>query len=344
MAKQDPTVTPETLLDRSILGAVERAVLGPPARRRLLGLAAGGAAAAALRAVFPIERALAAAKEETGKGGPLEKKALKVGFVPITCATPIIMAKPMGFYEKYGLDVEVVKTAGWAVARDKSLSREYDASHMLTPMPLAISLGVGSTPVPYTVPAIENINGQAITLSLAHKDRRDPKQWKGLKFAVPFEFSMHNFLLRYYVAEHGLDPDKDIQIRVVPPPEMVANLKAGNVDGYLAPDPFNQRAVFEKVGFIHLLSKEIWDGHPCCAFAASKEFASKLPNTFGALFRAIVDATHHAHEAKHRKDIAAAIAPANYLNQPPTVVEQVLTGRFADGLGNIREVPDRIDF
>ena len=96
---------------------------------------------AALHQLFPIKRALAAAKEATRPGQPLEKTALKVGFVPITCATPIIMAHPMGFYEKYGLDVEVVKTAGWAVARDKSLSGEYDASHMLTPMPLAITSG-----------------------------------------------------------------------------------------------------------------------------------------------------------------------------------------------------------
>jgi nitrate/nitrite transport system substrate-binding protein len=340
-----PSPNTETLVDRTLTGALERAVaqaLG--ARRRVLGLLGGGTLLAALRSVLPLDRALAAAKEETEKPKALEKTALKVGFVPITCATPIIMAHPLGFYKKYGLDVEVVKTAGWAVTRDKSLSGEYDASHMLTPMPLAISLGIGSTPVPYTVPAVENLNGQAITLSLAHQDKRDPKQWKGLKFAVPFEYSMHNFLLRYYVAEHGLDPDKDIQIRVVPPPEMVANLKAGNVDGYLAPDPFNQRAVYEKVGFIHLLSKEIWDGHPCCAFAASRAFAAKMPNTFGALFRAIVDATHHAADPKHRKEIAAAIAPPSYLNQPLTVVEQVLTGRFADGLGNVREVPDRIDF
>src|SRR5690606_23486494 len=213
----------------------------------------------------------------------LEKTSLKIGFVPITCATPIIMAHPMGFYEKYGLDVEVIKTAGWAVARDKSLSGEYDASHMLTPMPLAISMGAGSTAMPFFMPAVENINGQAITLHVDHKDKRDPKDWKGLKFAVPFDYSMHNFLLRYYVAEHGLDPDKDIQIRVLPPPEMVANLKAGNVDGYLAPDPFNQRAVYEKVGFIHLLTKEIWSGHPCCAFAISEAFTKEHPKTFGAL-------------------------------------------------------------
>ncbi len=121
------------------------------------------------------------------------------------------------------------------------------------------------------MPAVENINGQAITLHNKHKDKNDPKMWKGFKFAVPFEYSMHNFLLRYYVAEAGLDPDKDIQIRVLPPPEMVANLRADNVDGYLSPDPFNQRAVYDGVGFIHKLTKEIWLGHPCCAFAASQE-------------------------------------------------------------------------
>jgi nitrate/nitrite transport system substrate-binding protein len=124
----------------------------------------------------------------------------------------------------------------------------------------------------------------------------------------------------------------------------VANLKAGNVDGYLAPDPFNQRAVYEKVGFIHLLTKEIWKGHPCCAFAASQAFAEKMPNTFGALFKSIVDATHYSSKFENRKEIAKAISPKNYLNQPVTVVEQVLTGTFADGLGEVQKVPDRIDF
>jgi nitrate/nitrite transport system substrate-binding protein len=155
---------------------------------------------------------------------------------------------------------------------------------------------------------------------------------------------MHNYLLRYYLADGGLHPDKDVQIRIVPPPEMVANLKAGNVDGYLAPDPFNQRAVYENAEFIFKLSKEIWDGHPCCAFAISQEFARTYPNTFMALFKSIVDATHFAAKPENRKAIAEAIAPKNYLNQPVVVVEQVLTGRHADGLGNIKEVPDRIGF
>src|SRR5262249_39462592 len=162
-------------------------------------------------------------------------------FIPITCVTPIIMAHPMGFYTKHGLNVEVVKTAGWAVIRDKTLNQEYDAAQMLSPMPLAITLGAGSNPIPYTMPAVENINGQAITLSIKHRDKRDPKAWKGFKFAVPFDYSMHNYLLRYYVAEYGLDPDTEIQIRAVPPPEMVANLRADDIDGFLGPDPFNQR-------------------------------------------------------------------------------------------------------
>jgi nitrate/nitrite transport system substrate-binding protein len=242
------------------------------------------------------------------------------------------------------LNVEVIKTAGWAVIRDKTLNKEYDAAHMLAPMPIAITLGVGSTPIPYTMPAVENINGQAITLSIKHKDKRDPKQWKGFKFAVPFDYSMHNYLLRYYLAEHGLDPDKDVQIRAVPPPEMVANLRADNLDGFLAPDPVNQRAVYDGVGYIHILSKEIWDRHPCCAFAASQEFVTQMPNTYAALLKAIIDATAFATKQENRKQIAEAIAPANYLNQPVTVVEQVLTGTFADGLGNVKKVPDRIDF
>jgi len=155
---------------------------------------------------------------------------------------------------------------------------------------------------------------------------------------------MHNFLLRYYVAEAGLNPDTDIQIRVVPPPEMVANLRAGNIDGYLGPDPFNQRAVFEEIGFLHLLTRDLWDGHPCCAFGSSTEFIQKNPNTFAALVRSVLTASAMARDPKNRELIAKVIAPAQYLNQPETVISQVLTGKFADGLGNIRTVPNRADF
>lgn len=340
-AQASSKLSGDALTSNVVEQAVMRALFPEDAmRRRFLQAVGAPTAMAAVSTLLP----LATIKDAFAQGAKLEKQKLSVGFIPITCATPIIMASPMGFYKKQGLDVDVVKTAGWAVIRDKTLNREYDAAHMLSPMPLAISVGAGAAPVPYTMPAVENINGQAITLSMKHKDKRDPKQWKGFKFAVPFDYSMHNYLLRYYLAEAGLDPDRDVQIRSVPPPEMVANLRADNIDGFLAPDPVNQRAVFDGVGFIHLLSKELWDGHPCCAFAASKEFVTTMPNTYAALLRAIIEATAYAQKTENRKEIAAAIAPANYLNQPVTVVEQVLTGTFADGLGNVRKVPDRIGF
>ena len=309
-------------------------------RRAFLKAVGATTAAAAVSTFFP----LATAVEAFADAGKPEKTDLKVGFIPISCATPIIMAHPLGFYTKHGLNVDVVKTAGWAVIRDKTINKEYDAAHMLAPMPLAISLGLGANPMPFAVAAIENINGQSIVLASKHKDKMDPKSWKGLKFAIPFDYSMHNYLLRYYLAEHGIDPDADVQLRSVPPPEMVANLRAENIDGFLAPDNVAQRAVFDGVGFIHSLSKEMWDGHPCCAFAASKEFITSAPNSYAALLRAIVDATAYASKAENRKAIAEAIAPAAYLNAPTTVLEQVLVGTYADGLGNVKKDPARIDF
>ena len=310
-------------------------------RRRFLRAVGKGTAMAAIASVLPVASLQAMAQE---KQGALEKKNLKIGFIPITCATPLIMAHPLGFYEKQGLKVDLMKTAGWALVRDKMLSREYDASHFLSPMPLAISMGLGSNAAPMNVATIQNINGQAITLAMKHKDNRDPKNWKGFKFAIPFDYSMHNLLLRYYLAEAGLNPDTDVQLRIVAPPEMVANLKAGNIDGFLGPDPFNQRAVYEEAGFIHLLTKDLWNGHPCCAFGTSTEFIQKNPNTFAALYRSVLTAAAMASDMKNRELIAKAIAPAQYLNQPEVVLRQVLTGRFADGLGKIQNVPDRAGF
>jgi len=333
----------EEFYKRSVERTVTEAVLNAagPSRRQFLALLGTASLTALIAEVFPLDRLVAFAGESEGKP---EKKDLTIGFIPITCATPIIMAEPLGFYSKYGLNAKVKRAAGWAMVRDWAINKDVDAAHMLSPMPLAITLGAGSVPVPFYMPAVENINGQAITLHNKHKGVKTAADMKGFRFCVPFDYSMHNYLLRYYLAEGGVHPDKDVQIRVVPPPEMVANLKAGNVDGYLAPDPFNQRAVYENAGFIFKLSKEIWDRHPCCAFAISKEFATKYPNTFLALFRSIVDATHYASDPAHRKEIAAAIAPTNYLNQPVTVLEQVLTGTYADGLGAIKKDPSRIDF
>lgn len=332
----------EETLGRDFIEATLVKALFPaePVRRAFLKAVGRRTAMAAIGSVLPIASLQAMAQERK----PLEKKDLKIGFIPITCASPLIMADPLGFYRQQGLSVQLMKTAGWALIRDKIMNKEYDATHFLSPMPVAISLGLGSAAMPMNVATIQNINGQAIVLANKHKNNRDPKNWKGFKFAIPFDYSIHNFLLRYYLAEHGINPDTDVQLRVTPPPEMVANLRAGNIDGFLGPDPFNQRAVFEELGFIHILSREIWDGHPCCAFGLSAEFIQQNPNTYAALFRAVLTAAAMARQPKDRELIAKVIAPPQYLNQPEAVLTQVLTGRFADGLGNVRNVPERADF
>ncbi|NJN86834.1 MAG: ABC transporter substrate-binding protein [Leptolyngbyaceae cyanobacterium SL_7_1] len=275
----------------------------------------------------------------------LEKTDLKIGFIPITCATPIVMSEPLGFYTKHGLNVSVVKMPNWAAVRDSAIAGELDAYHMLSPMPIAMTMGLGSTAFPVKLASIENINGQAITVALKHKDTvQGPADFRGFKIGVPFPFSMHNLLLRYYLATGGLDPDTDVQIFPVPPPDSVAKMTAGEIDAMLMPDPFNQRAVYEKVGFIHLLTKELWDGHPCCAFAAGQSWIDTNPNTFRAVNKAIIDAAGYANDPANRVEIANALIERKYLNQPLPVVEAVLTGNFEDGLGNTQNVPDRIGF
>lgn len=332
----------DAVVARALESSVMRGIFKNDLSRRSFLRQVGVAATAGLISqIFPFNSLHAMAEDARKK---IEKKSLKIGFVPITCATPIIAGHALGYYQKYGLDVEIIKTAGWAVSRDNCLNGNYDGSHLLFPMPKAMSLGLGSTQQPWRIISNVNTNGQAIVLANQHRDKRDPKQWRGMRFAVPFEYSMHNFLLRMLVSDAGLDPDRDIQIRVIPPPEMVANLRALNVDGYLAPDPFCQRAVFDGVGFIHKLTMEMWDQHPCCVFSTSERFIAENPNTFIALSTAILEATAMAELPENRVQFAEAMAPRNYLNQPVEVLRQILTGIFPDGLGNIRRVPDRISF
>ena len=275
----------------------------------------------------------------------LEKTDLKVGFIPITCATPIIMAEPLGFYSKYGFNAEVVKMPSWGAVRDSAIAGELDAYHMLAPMPIAMTLGLGSASFGVKLASIENINGQAITVAEKYKGQiNGPADFKGFTIGVPFPYSMHNLLLRYYLATGGIDPDVDVQIRPVPPPDSIAQLIAGDIDAYLMPDPFNQRAVFEGAGFIHMLTKDLWPGHPCCAFAASDQWIIDHPSTFRALNKSIIEAAGYASDPANRIEIAEAISERAFLNQPVEVVQAVLTGDFEDGNGNTLSIPDRIDF
>lgn len=315
-------------------------------RRRFLKNLAIGAALVTLTNCAPNQQESTVDTTDTPVDvGNLEKTDLRIGFIPITCATPIIMSEPLGFYSKYGFNAQVVKMPSWGAVRDSAIAGELDAYHMLAPMPIAMTLGLGSASFGVKLASIENINGQAITVSNKYRGQiNGPEDFQGFTIGVPFPYSMHNLLLRYYLATGGIDPDRDVKIRPVPPPDSIAQLVAGDIDAYLMPDPFNQRAVYEEAGFIHKLTKELWPGHPCCAFAASDTWIAEHPATFRALNKAIIEAAGYAQDLANRPEIAQAISERAFLNQPVEVVEAVLTGNFQDGLGNTRDVPDRIDF
>ena len=328
-------------VDRIVETAVLKAMFPAAATRRaFLGAVGAGTALAAIADVFPLATTKALAKDAMA----LEKTDVTLGFVPITCTVPILLADAMGEYQKEGLNVNLVRTPGWSVARDKLVSGEYDASHMVLAMPQTMTIGVGSPPIGTYVSAIQNVNGDALALHVKHKDRRDPSTWKGFRFGIPHDHSMHAMLLRYYLAEHGLDPDRDVELRVYPPPDSVANMQAGNLDGMLFAEPWNQRAVFEGVAFIQALSRDIFQDHPCCVFSVTDRFMTENPNTYGALFRAVVRAAAYADKFENRQEVAELLAPRNYLYQPMPVLQQVLLGRYADGLGNIVEQKERIGF
>ncbi len=328
----------EGIVEESLLRAV---VPHGPTRRAFLSAVGGATAIGALGEILPVGAAKALAMEASGA---LEKSKLTVGYVPITCTVPLLLAHAMGDYQKEGLEVSLARTPGWALVRDKLNNAEFDATHLVLAMLLTMTLGIGSQSIPARVAAIQNTNGNAITLAMKHKERLDPKTWKGFRFGIPHEYSMHAMLLRYYVAEHGLDPDRDIELRVYPPPDSVANMASGNLDGMIFAEPWNQRAVFEGAGFLHLLTKDIFPNLPCCTLSVTSKFISENPNTFGALFRSMVRASIFADARENRQKVADLLSPPAYLNQPKTMLEQVLLGRYADGLGNIVDAPDRIAF
>jgi nitrate/nitrite transport system substrate-binding protein len=264
--------------------------------------------------------------------------------VPITCTIPMLLAEAMGEYRNEGLGVKLLRTPGWALARDSLISGQYDASHMVLALPLTVSLGVAAPRTRVFTSLVQNVNGDALTLHVRHKDRRDPKTWKGFRFGIPHDHSIHAMLLRYYLAEHGLDPDRDVELRVFPPPDSVANMASGNLDGMFFAEPWNQRAVFEGVGFLHTLSRDIFPDHPCCVLSVTERFVTENPNTYGALFRAVARAGAFADPYDNRAKVADMMAPREYLNQPLPVLQQVLLGRYADGLGSVVERRDRIGF
>ncbi|MFH1532920.1 MAG: ABC transporter substrate-binding protein [Pseudomonadota bacterium] len=279
--------------------------------------------------------------------GTLETRNVRLRFIPIVCSAPLIYAHQSGLFRKAGLEVELRPAPGWSGVKELMVHGKIDAAHMLAPMPLACARKIDGKPAEILLSAIQNTNGQALTLASKHRGLTSVKDMRGFRFAVPYRFSMHYYLLCHYLAANGVHPLEEVTIQEVSPPRMPYFLKRGWVDGILAPEPFNQIAVNQGTGFIHILSKDIWDGHPCCSFAIRREFAQKNPNTSRALLTAVLQAELQLHQAgpEKRRVIAREICGEEHLNQPDSSpVEQVLTGEFEDGNGRRLSVPKRVDF
>jgi nitrate/nitrite transport system substrate-binding protein len=309
-------------------------------RRSLLRRVGAATLLAALADLLPLDTLRAVAQDRAAP----EKTKLAVGFLPITCAMPLIMGFERGTFAKQGLDVTLQKIPGIALIRDKMINGELDLSQQVMPVPLATTAGVGGTVVPTKVLTVLNQNGNSLVLANKHANNRDPRNWKGFRFAIPFELSHQTLQLRYYLAKAGLDPDRDVTYRVVPPSEYVSNLRTDNIDGFFGGEPGGQRAVYERAGFIHLIGKDIWPGHPCCSVTATSAWIEAHPNSFMAFFPAAIEAGIDASDPAVRAGMAKIAAQPGYLNQPEIVIEQVIGGRYADGLGQVRNVPDRVAY
>jgi nitrate/nitrite transport system substrate-binding protein len=332
-------------VDGAVSDGVDQALLHglfpePLLRRELLRTVGAGAIIGALSTLLPIGTLKAIAQERK----PLEKTKLAVGFLPITCAVPLIFGEKLGNYAKEGLEVSLQKIAGIALIRDKMVNGELDVSQQVMPVPLTMTAGLGGNAQSIKVLTILNQNGNSLVLANKHKDNRDPKNWKGFTFAIPFEHSHQTLQLRNYLASAGLDPDQDVKYRIVPPTEYVASLRVGSIDGFFGGEPGGQRAVYEGAGFIHLISKEIWDGHPCCSVTASESWIQQNPNTFMAFYRAIIASSLHVSKPENRVGMAKVLSEPQYLNAPEIVLQQVLSGTYADGLGAVKKEPGRVDY
>ena len=291
----------------------------------------------------------------TGKGGAgttrhLEKTDLALGFVPLTDCAPLVVAKERGLFARQGLNVELSRESSWANVRDKVSTGMLDGAQMLAAMPLAAALD-GRHGQPMVTAMSLDLNGNAITVSKqlygrmvatgvddidsaagsarALKAVIDQDKAAGrpkMTFAVVFPQSSHNYLLRYWMADAGIDPDNDVRLTVVPPPQVGHYLRAGMIDGCCVGEPWNTYAVTEGLGRTLVTSYDIWNNHPEKVFAVTRNWAQANPNTHEAVITALLEACQWLDDPANRREACELLSHGRYVNAPVDVLEKSLTG------------------
>ncbi|MEY4763092.1 MAG: hypothetical protein RLZZ200_2948 [Pseudomonadota bacterium] len=323
---------------------------GATTRRQILRIAG-------LTAVAGVADMVSSGMRQTawaaGSDAP-EKAALKVGFIPLTDCASLVAAAEKGFDRKYGLRLELSKEASWAAVRDKLVNGELDAAHVLYGLIYGVQLGIGGQQKDMSVLMTLNRNGQGITMSNALKDQgiTTPAQLKArvakggtpLTFAQTFPTGTHAMWLNYWLAAAGINPLNDVKTIVVPPPQMVANMRIGNMDGFCVGEPWNGRAVQDGIGFTAVTTQDIWPDHPEKALGTTAEFVKTYPNAARALVSAVLDASRYVDTLSNRSEIAKLIAQKSYVNTAVEVIEGRMLGQYDNGLGRKWQDPRYMKF
>jgi len=296
----------------------------------------------------------------------IEIKDIRIGFVPLADAAPIIMAKERGYFEKYGLNVTLEKVSSWARMRDLLAIGDLQAAHMLAPMVIASVMGLEPGTPPLTTALALNMNGNAITVSnalyaamyqanpAAMKERpitaaalrevvaaRIHSGEKPLTFAMVYPFSSHNYQLRYWLAAAGLHPDRDINLVVVPPPKVMEYMKAGIIDGYCVGEPWNSEAVVQNAGTTLITSHELMGLASEKVLGVCRSWAQAHPNTYRAILSAILDACRWLEAPDALEEAAAVMSVSAYVGLPAKRIRPALTGERLQTAGDIiQDMPD----
>lgn len=267
------------------------------------------------------------------------KRIIKLGFIPLTDCAPLVIAKEMGFFAKHGVDVQLSKEASWAVVRDKILNGELDGAHCLFSMPFSVYTGIGGKPgSEMRIAMTLSNNGQAITLSkdfcgiVGFRDIKkvaaaikEIKARKEVTFAMTFPGGTHDIWLRNWLAAAGVS-SKSVGIITIPPPQMVANMKVDNMEGFCVGEPWNGVAASQNIGFTHIASQDIWKNHPEKALVVNKTFAETNKEDLKNVMKAIIEACQWLDIMSNRKKAALFLSRPNYVNAPVQVIEARLMG------------------
>ncbi|BDW11663.1 nitrate transporter component [Polynucleobacter sp. SHI8] len=284
-----------------------------------------------------------------------EKTDVKVSFIALTDCSSVVMANQLGLDKKYGVKIIPTKEASWAAIRDKLINGENDLSHILYGLVYGLQMGIGGQQKDMSVLMSLNNNGQAITLSKAlyQKGLTDgsklrevmDKEKREFTFAQTFPTGTHAMWLYYWLGNYGINPFKEVKVITVPPPQMVANMRSGNMDGYCVGEPWNARAIADGIGFTAITTQEIWPDHPEKVLGTTADFVKKYPNTARAVTSAILEASKFIDSsAKSRHDTATVVSAPSFVNTDMNIIQDRMMGRYTNGIGKTWDDPNAMKF